>query len=217
MVYFRQERGIIMGQAVFEGRPYRPQLSLGAYDKKIGEMIGKASVSPIELAMEIGQSLFIAIYRKRSYRVSRDREYFFSAIFNDQIIRQCRPSKLFIQVFTPDYVTRDVLALRSLREKNTLFALLPEKPDDYRGEYFKALQIRSFLHSRDPKNIPDYIRTYPAKVQEARKHLSQGDVYLRNALTHVRFYADGKEMKPSGRDPVACLDEGLEWFIGMRK
>ena len=206
-----------MGQAVFEGRPYRPQLSLGAYDKKIGEMIGKASVSPIELAMEIGQSLFIAIYRKRSYRVSRDREYFFSAIFNDQIIRQCTPPDLFIQVFTPDYMQKDVLALRSCREKNTLFVLLPEVPADYRDKYFKALQIRTYLHSRDPRNIPDYVRTYPAKLQEARKYLTAGDRSLKKALTGARFFALGKEMAPTKKDAAGCLDEGMQWFVGMKK
>lgn len=206
-----------MGQAVIGGRPYRPELSVGVYEKRIGELIGKVSVSPIELAMEIGQSLFIAIYRRRSYKVSADKEYFFSAVFNDQVIRQCRPSELFIQAFTPDYVSRDVLALRSYRERNTLFVLLPEKPDGYQQEYARALQIRSFLHSRDPKSIPDYVRTFPLKAQEARVHLSKGDQFLKNALTGVSFFADGKEMKPQGKDAVSCLDEGIRWFMGMRK
>lgn len=206
-----------MGQVVLGGRPNRPELAVGSYDRKIGELIGKVVVSPVELAVEIGQSIFIAIYRKRSYKVSEDQEYFFSTVFNDQVIRQCRPSELFIQAFTPDYVSRDVVALRSYRERNTLFMLLPEGSGDYQQAYCKALQIRSFLHSRNMKNMPDYIRLFPTKVQESRKLLGQGDEFLRQALTDVSFFADGKEMRPTSQDPVECLDQGIRWFVEMRK
>lgn len=208
-----------MGQAVIGGRPERPQLALGAYEKQLQHLVEKIVVSPVELAMEIGQSLFIALYRKRSFHPAgeKDREYFFTAVFNDQIIRQCTPPDLFIQVFTPDYMQKDVLALRSCREKNTLFVLLPEVPADYRDKYFKALQIRTYLHSRDPRNIPDYVRTYPAKLQEARKYLTAGDRSLKKALTGAHFFALGKEMVPTKKDAAGCLDEGMQWFVGMKK
>jgi hypothetical protein len=184
-------------------------------EQDINREIKGTDVDVTAMVKNIGEYIFADIYPDKKYGYSKEYNFAFNQIIDDQH-RGRQREEIGIKVLTPysDYAVKseEEFRLMSGSEDNVIVRLPTES--NLLEEVEESLQLSSYLKKKGgtakTETVEDILT---AKGRELRERQTRVKELLIDDLSEADIYVKGEKLDLKSKDPVKRINQGFEYLI----